>query len=222
MAIYDVNGTQLVGGDAAGRTMVTFGDSITWYDGHSQSGVTVNGYQYYLRRMGLTVTNLGVDGAKLALREGTQTDIVETVAATDCAGYDYVMIAGGTNDYGGAGPRPLGALSDGPYDTSTVYGALQRMIEKIYTDRRDVRLFFVTPLQRADKTAANALGLTLADYCEAIRTAAARYAVPVLDFQRMSGLNAVNLGALTADGLHPNNAGYAYLANKLTKFVEGL
>lgn len=222
MAIYNIEGAQLVSGDTAGKKIVTFGDSITWYDGHHQSDVTVNGYQYYLRKMGLMVTNLGVDGAKLALREGTQEDIVESVNATDCSEYDYVMIAGGTNDYGGGGPRPLGALANGDYDISTVYGALQRMIEKIYTDRKDVKLFFVTPLQRTDMTAANSQGLVLADYCEAIRITAARYAVPVLDFQRMSGLSAVNIGTLTIDGLHPNNAGYAFVSNKLMKFVEGL
>ena len=110
MAVYDINGHNIAGGDLAGKKIATFGDSITWYDGHSQSSTTVNGYQYYMRNAGMTVTNLGVDGAKLALREGTQVDIVESVAATDCSQFDYIMIAGGTNDYGGGGPRPLGEL----------------------------------------------------------------------------------------------------------------
>lgn len=222
MAVYDINGHNISGGDLAGKKIATFGDSITWYDRHSQSSTTVNGYQYYMRNAGMTVTNLGVDGAKLALREGTQVDIVESVAATDCSQFDYIMIAGGTNDYGGGGPRPLGELTSGTYDTSTVYGALQTMIEKIYTDKKDIKLFFVTPLQRTDMTAANSQSLVLADYCEAIRLAAARYAVPVLDFQRMSGLNAINIGTLTIDGLHPNNAGYLFLSNKLMSFIEAL
>ena len=225
MAVYDIEGNVISHElPFSGEKLVTFGDSITYMDGHTASGTgeLIKGYQGWLRDIGLDVTNLGVDGAKLAIREGTQEDIVETVAKTDCSGYDYVMIAGGTNDYGGGGPRPIGEIAASNYDTSTVIGAMQTMIEKIYGDKKDIKLFFVTPLMRTDMTTANSLGNTLLDYCNAIKTAAAHYAVPVLDFQTMSGLNAANIGTLTKDGLHPKNAGYAYLAKKLQSFVQSL
>lgn len=225
MAVYDINGTEIAQDlPFNGEKVATFGDSITYMDGHTSSvdGETVYGYQSWLREIGLVVDNFGVDGAKLARVDDSRKDIVEKVLETDCSGYDYVMIAGGTNDYGGANPRQIGTLASSDYDTTTVIGACQTMIEKIINDKKNVKLFFIVPLQRADRSSANALGLVLDDYCNAIRLVAENYSIPVLDFRKMGGINKANASVLTKDGLHPKNIGYAFLANKLQKFVQDL
>ena len=213
MAVYDINGIEIAQDlPFNGEKVATFGDSITYMDGHTSSidGETVYGYQSWLREIGLVVDNFGVDGAKLARVDDSRKDIVEKVLETDCSGYDYVMIAGGTNDYGGANPRQIGTLASSDYDTTTVIGACQTMIEKIINDKKNVKLFFIVQLQRADRSSANALGLVLDDY------------IPVLDFRKMGGINKANASVLTKDGLHPKNIGYAFLANKLQKFVQDL
>lgn len=225
MAVYDLNGNNIAGKDFTGKTFVTFGDSITWYDGHSQSGVDVNGYQYYLRQIGFTVTNKGVSGASIAYHSGGYTDICETVTSTDCSGYDYAFVAGGVNDYQSF-PSEIGELASSNYSNTTVIGALQIIIEKIVTDNPDIKLFMMTPLREAYNGTncdnPNSKGNTLGDYADAIRLVAKHYSIPVLDFNAMSGVNEKNLSALTIDNLHLNNAGYAFVSEKLETFVEGL
>lgn len=225
MAVYDINGTEIAQDlPFSGEKVATFGDSITYMDGRTSTidGEKVYGYQSWLREIGLTVDNFGVDGAKLAYVDDTRMDIVEKVAMTDCSGYDYVMIAGGTNDYGGANPRAIGQLASSNYDNTTVIGACQTMIEKIIGEKKDIKLFFLTPLQRIDRSSANSLGLVLPDYVAAIRTVTEYYSIPLLDFYKISGINKVNASVLTKDGLHPKNIGYAFVAKKLQEFVKAL
>ena len=225
MSVYNINGYNIAGADFTGKTFVTFGDSITWYDGHQQSGVTVNGYQYYLRQMGFTVTNLGVSGASIAYHSGGYTDICETVSNTDCSGYDYAFVAGGVNDYLSF-PSDIGEIASSNYNNTTVIGALQIIIEKIITDKPGIKLFLVTPMREhhngRDCDVANSKGNTLSDYADAIRIVAKHYSVPVLDFNAMSGVNEVNLAALTIDNLHLNNTGYAFVSEKLKSFIQTL
>ena len=223
MAVYDLNGNNIAGKDYTGKKFVTFGDSITWYDGHHQSGVDVKGYQYYLRQTGFTVTNKGVSGASIAYHSGGYTDICETVLATDCSDYDYAFVAGGVNDYQSF-YSSIGQLASSNYNNTTVIGALQIIIEKIVTDKPGIKLFLMTPMREhyngtnCDST--NSAGNTLADYADAIKLTAKRYSIPVLDFNVMSGVNETNMSTLTIDNLHLNNAGYAFVSNKLLSFVD--
>ena len=54
-----------------GQNAITFGTSVTWYDGRTynngqEQGTVCKGYQYYLRAMlNMNVTNEGVDGATM-------------------------------------------------------------------------------------------------------------------------------------------------------------
>lgn len=225
MAVYDLSGKNISEKNFTGKTFVTFGDSITWYDGHQQSGTYVNGYQYYLRQIGFTVTNKGVSGASIAYHSGGYTDICETVNTTNCAGYDYAFVAGGVNDYQSF-PSEIGELAASNYDNTTVIGALQIIVEKILTDNPDIKLFFITPLREhyngTNCDTPNSKGYTLDDYAIAIRLVAKHYSIPVLDFNAMSGVNEMNLPTLTIDSLHLNNAGYEFVSNKLVAFVDGL
>lgn len=224
MAVYDISGN-LISADSVldGKTMITLGDSIVYYDGHSAGGETIKGYQGYLRDAGMTVTNVGVAGAAIAYHPGSYTDIVETAQNTNFSGYDYVMVAGGTNDFGHR-MSPIGELNSTPYDSTTVIGALQIIIEKILTDKKNSRIFLMTPLKRSDLpwNTPNGIGKRMGDYADAIRLVGAYYSVPVLDFFNESGLDDQNMGTLLRDGVHPNNAGYLFVSNKLVKFTEML
>ena len=224
MAVYDVSGN-LISNESVlkGKTMITLGDSIVYFDDKTAGGETIKGYQGYLRDMGMTVTNVGVAGAAIAYHPGSYTDIVETAQNTTFSGYDYVMVAGGTNDFGDR-KSPIGELNSTPYDNTTVIGALQIIIEKIISDKKNCKIFLMTPLKRTDIpwNTANSLGKKMGDYADAIKLVGAFYSVPVLDFFNMSGLNDDNMSTLTRDGVHPKNAGYLFMSNKLVKFVEAL
>lgn len=221
MQIYDVNGNVYGGYSFSGKSIITFGDGITSEDGKTYAGETVKGYQGYLRDAGFTVTNAGISNACITYHAGDPTDICETVHDTNCTGYDYVMIAGGVNDFRLAS-SPMGELADSDYDSGTFIGSLQYMIEKIVADKPDIKLFFVTPLFCNGWNTPNALGYTLTDYSDAIKYVAARYAIPVLDFTSVSGLNDKNISVLTRDGLHPKNIGYQLFSRKLLSFVDSL
>ena len=58
---------------------------------------------------------------------------------------------------------------------------------------------------------------------DAIKEICAYYAVPVLDLYRVSGMQPkvpVLMERYMPDGIHPNDAGHAILANKLRAFLE--
>ncbi|MDF2663784.1 MAG: lysophospholipase L1-like esterase [Paenibacillus sp.] len=81
-----------------------------------------------------------------------------------------------------------------------------------------------TPLQRDkdgfDTISVNAAGCRLLDYVEAIRDIGLQYALPVLDLYRESGFTKLTLPLLTDDGLHPNEAGYARIAQLACSFLS--
>jgi len=221
MQIYDVNGNVYDGYSFSGKSIITFGDGITSEDGKTYAGETVKGYQGYLRDAGFTVTNAGISNACITYHAGDPTDICETVHDTSCTGYDYVMIAGGVNDFRLAS-SPMGELTDSDFDSGTFIGALQFIIEKIVNDNADAKIFFVTPLLCDGWNTPNSLGYTLTNYSDAIKYVAAKYAIPVLDFTSVAGINDKNIGVLTRDGVHPKNTGFQLLSSKLMSFVNSL
>ena len=65
----------------------------------------------------------------------------------------------------------------------------------------------------------------LRTYVQAIRDAAEDFAVPVLDLFRVSGIQPsvpALREAYMPDGLHPNDAGHAKIADKLIGFLQTL
>ena len=64
---------------------------------------------------------------------------------------------------------------------------------------------------------------TLKQYVDAIRLTAEKYSLPVLDLYANAGIYPdieASKNAWTADGLHPNDAGYKKIAGIIQKFLE--
>ena len=93
-------------------------------------------------------------------------------------------------------------------------------------------IVFITPLHRWNEN--GGLGTwkpdgvvqhPLCDYVKAVKDVCERYSVPVLDLFG-HGSMPIHIGEwgkiYTDDGLHPNDKGYAFLAEKLGKFLENL
>ena len=89
-------------------------------------------------------------------------------------------------------------------------------------------LDFPTQQRSGENVTVNEIGLPCAPlkkYVDAIREVAEYYALPVLDLYKMSGFQpAVEIIRTTymPDGLHPNDAGAAKIADKLRDFLLAL
>lgn len=112
------------------KTVFTFGDSITWYDGHefgeshSEAGQVAVGYQSYLRQLGCTVMNYGADGNRMP----GILNVIKSKTYTDC---DCVTITCGANDFRSTTIEQLGQIEPigSTFDETTMIGALQAAIE---------------------------------------------------------------------------------------------
>lgn len=142
---------------------------------------------------------------------------------------DIVVVFGGTNDFG-HGDAALGD-SRAP-QPDTFCGALHQLLRDLIERYPQAQLVLMTPLHRLTENvnvAYNESGIrsehTLEDYVDAITTVAAFYGVPVLDLFRTSGLQPavpVVRELYMPDGLHPNDAGHARIAERLIGFLGTL
>lgn len=205
----------------AGRTVATFGDSITWYDGkkftapHVEAGQFAVGYQSYMRNdLGCTVLNYGVSG--YAMRE-----VSALLRGTDLAGVDAVTITAGANDFKDGEPIGTIAPIGTAHPTSTFIGALQTAVEWIATNHPSIQVFLLTPI----KGWTNALGLMPEIWPQAIIDVGALHGLPVCDWYADSGIEDATKSLYIGDGetvsydLHPTNAGYEQMGNVLTPFL---
>lgn len=142
---------------------------------------------------------------------------------------DIVVVFGGTNDFG-HGDAALGDPRAPQPDTFC--DALHQLLRELIERYPQAQLVLMTPLHRLTENvnvAYNESGIrsehTLEDYVDAITTVAAFYGVPVLDLFRTSGLQPavpVARELYMPDGLHPNDAGHARIAERLIGFLGAL
>ncbi|MCT0193862.1 GDSL-type esterase/lipase family protein [Lactiplantibacillus plantarum] len=129
---------------------------------------------------------------------------------------NYLLIQGGTNDWGAN--MPLGTLGD--TTTTSFYGAVDYLIKQAFTNLSTTQLVFLTPTYRSDmasdKNAKNGQGATLTDYIQAIKAVCAKYNVQYIELGAVTGIYPwINGGSLTVDGLHPNEIGHQRIARAI-------
>lgn len=210
-----------------GKTFVTIGDSITWYDGHPYSstniyeGVIAIGYQTHMRnKMECTVTNKGIGSLDMPLI------YEQEVLVTDfTTGIDAVTITSGANDHRKGTPvgtiLPIGSV----FDTTTYIGALQASIEKILADNRLIKIYLITPIKgwyneqgTANVPNPTGIGILSENYPNAMKEVGKLYSIPVCDWYSNVGINDINKNDFIGDKLdqayflHPNNLGYERMA----------
>lgn len=213
-----------------GKKIAFLGDSIT--EGHGTSEVRNTFWNLLARRTGAQCYGYGIGGTRIARQqqptdERWDQDFISRVDGM-IPDADIVVVFGGTNDFG-HGDAAFGTMADRTPDTFC--GALHVLYQKLYERYPEAQLVVMTPTHRLneDDRDWNARGIrrvgVLADYVEAIRQAAAYYSIPVLDLWRISGIQP-KIPALQErympDGLHPNDAGHARIADKLQGFLQAL
>ncbi len=190
----------------------------------------------------LEARNYGISGTRFALQKGTperpKDNYVDVLSY--CERFqemdddaDVVVVFGGTNDFG-HGDAPLGSFSDRTPDT--FYGACHYLFRGLIKKYLGKPIVIMTPLHRTyetrntgayspDQPAFPYVYGTLKEYVNIIREVAEYYALPVLDLFANSGLQPEIdevREAFMPDGLHPNEAGHALLAQKVQAFLETL
>ena len=155
------------------------------------------------------VTNEAVGGASWALRTppNAPVDAISVVSLTsagsalDIENTDAFCVWVGTNDWGNS--IPLGSVSLANTDTQTVVGAINVSIANIISRRPSAYIVIATPLYRASALTPNSDGVDLYQFSNAIIDIASQHSIPVVDMLRSGGVNALNIGSFTTDGLHP-------------------
>lgn len=209
---------------AAKKTIVTYGDSITWYDGKEylpetkEPGITVVGYQSYMReKLDAIVINRGISGY-------TTPQISRYIQKSDLAGIYAVTILVGTNDFRDMRSEPIGEISSigSSFNMDTFIGAYQQAIEYILNNYPETKIYLFTPIQAWE----DSLGLMPEAYPQAVIDLGALYSIPACDLYHQSGINEstkyfyiVDIDELPFE-FHLSTEGYAKIANIIVPFLE--
>ncbi|MBQ3140622.1 MAG: SGNH/GDSL hydrolase family protein [Clostridia bacterium] len=202
------------------------GDSIT--EGHSVSVPEKCYVSLLATKYGAICNNYGISGTRIAWQRVAswepkfdQSFCDRVDGMTDDA--DVVMVFGGTNDYG-HGDAPIGKMSD--RTPETFYGGMHTLCAKLLTKYPFAEIIIATPLHRSGEDTLNASNnAPLKTYVDIVREVAEYYSLPVLDLYKNSGIQPelpVVYQRLTADGLHPNDAGHELLAKRIAAFIRAL
>lgn len=211
-----------------GKKIAFLGDSITY--GVGASDESHNFVEIIKRSCELEEAyNYGIGGTRIAkqiqLNDGEESDqnFCSRVEGME-KDVDAVVVFGGTNDYC-HGDAAFGTFADKTPDT--FYGACHTLMTSLIEKYPSKPIVFITPLHRVDEGGSFwrwvAKNISLKQYVHAIKEVAEWYSIPVLDLYASGGMQP-NVQAQNelyfADGLHPNDTGYALIAEKLEKFLK--
>lgn len=205
------------------KRIVFLGDSIT--EGFGTSSEDKIYHQIIKQKYGLELAcNCGIGGTRIAQRkiptyEICRFDLYFALRAQVMPrDVDIVVVFGGTNDYGHENGVEMGEVTSN--DDFTFNGALNNLINQLKHDYPKTPIFILTPLHRTNENISiNGTGYILKDYAEAIRKAATRHNIYLIDLFNEIQLDPYNVN-LVPDGLHPNDEGHIILAEFLGKKLE--
>lgn len=176
---------------------VAFGDSITHGFRAGDIGKT---YPFMVgEELQWQVVNMGFGSRTTVSSDG------DSIAA--CGG-DIISILIGFNDF--YGNQPIAKYAQN----------LTSMICNIRKSQPDTPVFLITPLWSSEPAwAASKIGLKLEDYRKAVRQVIAESNDTHIHL--IEGLSLMdNLLEMTTDGIHPNDKGFAQIAERLTPILK--
>jgi len=215
--------------ELAGKKVLFLGDSIT--EGTGTSAPEFHYPSVFARLSGADVTAYGVGGTRITPQKKSSAEPrwdLDFIQRADGMreDADVVVVFGGTNDFGHA-DTVVGTESD--REPTTFYGACHTLFRKLLTKYSDATIVVMTPLHRtSENDLINEIGLPrepLSTYVTALRNVATYYSLPVCDLYNVSGLQPnvpVIQQKYMPDGLHPNDAGAARIAERLYGFLKSL
>lgn len=205
------------------------GDSIT--EGCGSSNLSKCYVSLVAQKTGAVCRNYGIGGTRIAKQHVPSDpkwdqDFCSRVLEME-SDADIVCVFGGTNDFG-HGDAPIGEFADRTVDT--FYGALHTLYISLIEKYPHSHIVIFTPLHRCNEDNPKGDGnkaptLPLKGYVDVIREVAEYYSLPVLDLFKESGLQPkvpVIKETYMPDGLHPCDAGYEVLSEKIINFLKNL
>ena len=199
-----------------GKTAIAFGDSITQgvaNDGNGNISAGANSYiNKFATRAGLALTNRAVSGSTITYANNEQYESVYTKVLAMTETPDFVIIAGGTNDYNQG--KELGSF--GSTDKTNFYGALYQICEKLKTNTATV--IFITPINVTKDFNGHDRAL-LNNYRNAIYEVATSYGFNVVNgadlvpVTKQTGYDDTMISHV--DGCHPTIKGHGLYARNL-------
>lgn len=216
-----------------GKTVVFLGDSLT--EGVLGTSSVKNRYtEVFANLSGAKVYTYGVGGTRIAYQQKPTAykpwhDMYfasRVKYMTDNA--DYVVVFGGSNDFDG-GDAPLGTIEDRTLET--FYGALFDLFERLKAKYPNATIIAVTPVHRIEeKNPINKVGCErkggMAVYADAIIQVAEKFGIKVVDAFREWEMNPLfseqKEKYFSADGVHPNDNGHRFIAEKLVEFIGNI
>lgn len=208
--------------------IVFLGDSIT-----QGCGATCeqNGYVFKVgEKLGCETRNYGIGGTRIAKQKNlsypcTYDMDFQLRASLMDKDADLVFVFGGTNDYG------HGDAYIGDYETKdpyTFYGAMRLLIEELSEIYGKEKIRFILPLRRyieeglpCKGALKNEMGEPLEKYVEVMREVLQKYGIKYFDGYKDGFSKPLTQGdEFTVDGLHPNDFGYNWLADKICEFIK--
>ena len=176
---------------------VAFGDSIT----HGfHAGDISNTYPFIIgEKLQWQTVNMGFGSRRTVAADG------DSIAL--CGG-DIISILIGFNDF--YGNKPIVKYMQ----------HLKRLILRIRKSQPETPILLITPIWSSEpKWAASKIGLELEDYRKAVRQVVASLNDNHLHL--IDGLSLMdNLPAMTKDGIHPNDEGFAQIAERLAPMLK--
>lgn len=209
-----------------GKKIAFLGDSIT-----TTSYGNPNYWQRIAEKTGMIPLNYGKGKSRFATIETDDVDSFVTRAADMDTSADAVLVMGGTNDVGLS--TTLGEWNS--EDVSTLYGALNTLIDLLHTNYPGKPIVFCTPIKRkydtdsgfpdmmTDLKTASATGKVTMQHCVlAIKAKCARRGIPVIDLAEHSGISpeTPEYYYSDSDNLHPSALGYVRIANMVQTELE--
>lgn len=205
-----VDEKQIVRSDVPKMKVYGIGDSI------STTSYASNPYWKLIneRSAKLAITVDAKSGSRIVKADDRTDSLAERYTAVG-SGYDMVYIFMGTND--AQGSVPIGEI--GSTDVTTIKGSLNVAITHWMNTYPKMKIAIITPIQRNGNLAGR-----LRTYTDAIIEIAEKYGIPYFDGLKNS-MYLTNIEvrtALSTDGLHPNNDGHAYIANRFESFLSSI
>ena len=174
------------------------------------------------------VRNYGISGTRIAIRPNPSPDpswdlfFGGRVKDMD-SDADYVIVFGGTNDYGNGGCL-LGNIDD--QDPRTFAGGMNYLIKELLKKYDKYKLIFMIPLYREGEEYRHlngvngAPGATLQEIREVMYKVLNKNNIKILDLKDEMGKADNN--PLLEDGLHPNDEGHDKLARLIVNYIKSL
>ena len=197
-----VNGLQIGGGanhllapipTRPATRYVAYGDSIT--QGYVASGTIRTYPDQVARKKHWSVVNMGFGGETTVPSDGTAVGMLNG---------SIVTVAIGANDWGTS--KPL----------STFVSDYNGLLDAIRSLQPQTRIYALTPIWTSVEGSMNGQGLHVQDYRQAITTVVQQRMATDVNLHLIDGLTLVpNQSKYFYDGVHPNDAGFAFYAANL-------